>query len=133
MPEGRLKEMVPFIALFIVFTLLPVGGRIATGADQVTLAVYNPTGSVEVTQLFAPRLADLDGKTVCELHNDNWESKRTFPAIRQALKDRYPTVKIIEYTKMPYFSERSTPQDYVKMVAAVKAAGCQAAILGNAG
>jgi hypothetical protein len=132
MSEGRLKKIIPFIVLFILFALSPVGER-GAAADPVTLAVHNPTGAIEVTQLFAPRLPNLDGKTICELHNDAWESTRTFPVVTQALQTRYPTAKIIDYTKMPYFSERSTPEELAKIAATVKAAGCQAAILGNAG
>lgn len=129
----KLKKMLPLIALLGVLVLLPVGAGVAAAADPVTLAVHNPTGDTEVTQLFAPRLPNLEGKTICEMANNAWESSRTFPVLRQALQNKYPTSKIIDFKKMPPFNERSTPEELVKIAGAVKAAGCQAVILGNAG
>jgi len=64
--------------------------------------VYDPTGSAEVTQLFAPRLADLNGKTICEVSNDSWEAQRTFPLIRALLQKQFPTAKIIPYTEFTH-------------------------------
>ncbi|MFC1861805.1 hypothetical protein ACFLX6_00720, partial [Chloroflexota bacterium] len=42
-----------------------------------SIEVYDPTGTIEITQLYAPRLADLSGKTICELSNSSWEDRRT--------------------------------------------------------
>ncbi len=56
--------------------------------------------SFQVTPLHAPRLADLNGKTICELSNDNWEWQRTFPVIRELLQRQFPTAKIIPYTEL---------------------------------
>jgi hypothetical protein len=97
---------------------------------SVTLDVYNPTGAFEVTQLFAPRLDTLDGKTICEITDDNWQSTRTFPLIREALQKQYPNIKIITYDKLPTLSMGS---DVAGLEAAVKKLGAQGAIVGNAG
>lgn len=125
------------VLLVFLFWLMAISGvpltKDAIAAEPVTLEVYDPTGSTAVTQLFAPRLGDLNGKTICELTNEMWESTRTFPVITDLLKKQFPTAKIIEHTMLPAFSERSTPADFQKMTAALKAAGCQAAIVGNAG
>ena len=48
----------------------------------VHLEVYDPTGVIEVVSQHAPRLADLNGKTIGELSDWIWEDFRTFPAIR---------------------------------------------------
>ncbi len=54
--------------------------------SEVSLEVYDPTGAVEITELYAPRLNDLNGKTICELSDRVWEDYRTFPsAIRHSL------------------------------------------------
>ena len=100
----------------------------ATAQSTVTLKVYDPTGAFEVTQVHAARLDTLAGKTICEI-GIGWEAERTFPLIRELLQKQFPTVKIIDYTKLPYWSTEINP----KMVVAVKAAGCQAVIIGNAG
>jgi hypothetical protein len=109
-----------------VFTT--VSSPVATAQGPVSLKVYNPTGAVAVKQLFAPRLADLNGKTICEM-GESWESERTFPLITSLLQRQFPTIKIVDDTKIP----RWTANPDQKMVDAIKAAGCQAVIIGNAG
>ena len=104
--------------------------KTALAADPVTLEVFDPTGSMEVTQLFTPRLADLNGKTVCELSDDMWEAHRTFPVIRELLQRQFPTAKIVPYTEFPM---GTTNIDSDKIGGTVKAKGCQAVIVGNAG
>ena len=109
----------------------------AAAATPVTLTVYNPTGATEVKQVFAPRLADLNGKTICELSNNAWEAPRTFPAIRELLKRQFPTAKFIPYTEFPYGPGSAGGGSYAmdddKIVKLVKEKGCQAVITGNAG
>ena len=56
---------------------------------MVKLEVFDPSGFTESAKpsLYAPRLPDLNGKTICELSNGSgWEINRTFPLIRQLLK-----------------------------------------------
>ena len=69
--------------------------------SAVSLEMYDPTGTIETTELFAPRLTDLNGKTICELSDLSWEDHRTFPLIRELLQKRFPGVKIIPYTEFP--------------------------------
>ncbi len=95
----------------------------------LTLEVYDPTGAFEVTQLFAPRLDDLNGKTICEISDNLWETQRTFPLIRGLLQKQFPTMKVIPYDKLP----EATTDAASKLGEAVKAAGCQGVIVGNAG
>jgi hypothetical protein len=101
----------------------------AQAAAPVTLEVLDAGGAYEVTQLFASRLPDLNGKIVCEVTDGIWQAWRTFPLIRELLKKQFPTIKIIPFDQFPQASS-SVPTD---LVAKVKAAGCQAAIVGNAG
>ena len=103
--------------------------RNAAAAEPVTLTVYDPTGAIEVTQLFSPRLADLNGKTICQVSDNLWETDRTFPLIGQLLQRQFPTMKIVSYKDLPEASTDVNP----KLIAAVKAAGCQGVIVGNAG
>ena len=99
-------------------------------AGPVTLTVYNPTGSFQVSQSFSPRVSDLNGKTICELSNGSWESPRTFPLIRELLQNQFPTAKFITFEQFPDIPSGSDVEGLEDLV---KAAGCEAAILGNAG
>jgi hypothetical protein len=97
----------------------------------VTLEVYDPTGSTQViTELFAPRLDTLEGKTICEVSNGYWQANRTFPLIQELLQKQFPTAKIIPDTEFPRVGAFG---DVPGLEDAVKAKGCDAVIVGNAG
>ena len=100
-------------------------------ADPATLEVYDPTGGFEITKLNAPRLPDLNGKTICEISNDTWETRRTFPLIRELLQKQFPTARIIPYSEVVATRAQCENLDYVAKI--VKQKGCQAVISGNAG
>jgi hypothetical protein len=102
----------------------------ATVVGPVTLNLYNPTGGTEVTQVHAPRLPNLNGKTICELSNGTWGDLRTFPLIRELLQRRFPDAKLIPFTEFPVGSEQIDKESTIDMV--IKK-GCQAVITGNAG
>ena len=129
--KGRFLLGLPLVLMMGLLALWTVTlpGE-ATAADPVTLKVYDPTGAIEVTQLFAPRLADLNGKTICELSNASWEAYRTFPVIRDLLQKQFPTAKIIPYTEFP---EGTAKIDVPNIGNVVKQKGCNAVIVGNAG
>ena len=99
------------------------------GADSVSLEVLNPVAAKQLGELHAPRLKDLQGKTICELSNAAWEAMRTFPFIREQLQKQFPTMKIIPYTEFPLGSANI---DVADMGETLKKKGCQAVITGNA-
>jgi len=80
------------------------GAILATDGQGAGTAfeVFAPTGALELTNLHAPRLAGLNGKTICELGNAKWEDHRIFPVIRELLKKRFPDVKIIPFKEFPH-------------------------------
>lgn len=98
----------------------------------VTLTVHEPTGAYEVTQLHAPRLETLEGKTVCEIASYNWEWAATFAVIRVGLKREFPTVKIVPWDRMGIDS-RADEENHALVARQVREKGCQAVIVGNAG
>ena len=102
----------------------------AKAENTTTLEVYDPTGAVEVNQLYAPRLANLSGKTICELANGSWGYDRSFPIIGELLQKRFPDVKIIPYTEFPVGSIQIDSEETANLL---KKKGCQAVITGNAG
>ena len=100
----------------------------ALAAEPARLEVYDPSGAFEITQLFAPRLGDLHGKTICEVSDGMWQDYRTFPLIRELIQRQFPTAKIVPFSEFPNaYDESGAISDVVKKK------GCQAAILGNAG
>jgi len=92
------------------------------------LEVFDPCGSAPDANRFqyAPRLADLNGKTIGEISNRIWESDRIFPLIRDLLKKRFPDIKFVPYTDLP--SGLDNIQDNEEIGDIVAAEGCDAVI-----
>jgi hypothetical protein len=102
----------------------------AMAAAPVTLEVYDPTGATRITDLHAPRLDTLSGKTICELSvGGAWQYERTFPLIRDLLKKQYPAAKVIPYTEFAIGVDMPDK----KTLDLIKAKGCNAVIIGNSG
>ena len=93
------------------------------------LGVYDPTGAMEITEVHAPRLNTLEGKTICELSNDTWQAHRVLPEVRRLLQELFPTAKFIPYTEFPMGNEGIDSEEAAELVAR---AGAQAVIIGNA-
>ncbi len=96
----------------------------------VSLEVYDPAGIIEIAECYAPRLANLSGKTICELSNFIWEYHRTFPVIRGLLQRRFPDMKIIPHTEFPILNTYQTEPDVLLKLLREK--GCDGVIVGNA-
>jgi hypothetical protein len=103
---------------------------VASSPMTVTFVLSDPTGMVEVTELHAPRLDTLEGKTVCELSDDSWQAHRTFPALRELLQQQYPTVTVIPFTEFPLGTAQIDLDSTAQLT---KDKGCDAVIVGNAG
>ncbi|MFH1484875.1 MAG: hypothetical protein ABIH46_02295 [Chloroflexota bacterium] len=95
---------------------------------MMELEVYNPTGAVATSQIHAPRLDTLSGKTIGELSNSLWETHRTFPLIRELLLRRFPDVTIVPYTEFPVGTHFIDVDNIGELV---QKKGCQAVIGGN--
>ncbi len=73
-------------------------------SDESIYEVVSPVGMyVGATQPIAPRLPDLNGKTVGEVWNGMFRGDATFPILRQLLKKRYPDITFVPYTEFPTF------------------------------
>ena len=93
------------------------------------IEVFNPTGTVEITKLHAPRLDTLEGKTICGWSYDRWQAHRTVPLTLELLQERFPTATIVPHTEFPSGDEIDS--DRTANLVAEK--GCQAVVIGNAG
>lgn len=98
--------------------------------NMLKLSVNNPSGVLETSLLHADRLDTLDGKIICELSNGSWQFNRIFPFVREQLKKRYPTVKILPYNEV--IGRRSELEDLEYVTKVLKEKGCQAVIAGMA-
>ena len=100
------------------------------------LAVVSPLGLEAVRRTAtAPRLADLNGKTVGEIWNGVFKGDVTFPIIRKLLLKRYPGLKIIPYTEFPHIPGADNPpaqRERARHIAQLaKEKHCDAVITGN--
>ena len=101
-------------------------------------AVISPTGSESVKKTtLAPRLDTLNGKTVCEVWNEDFKGDIMFPMYRELLRERFPDVKIAPYTELPSAVLKGTPtyqrEVLQQIIASAKEKGCDALISGNGG
>ncbi len=104
----------------------------APGASAVSpvtsLKVLNPTGEPEVSSISARRVADLHGKTICEVWQGVFRGSEIFPIYRELLKARFPDAKFIPYTEFPVaYPNIDTIGNLVKKN------GCDAVIVGVGG
>ncbi len=64
-------------------------------------SVVSPLGDPTMKMItMAPRLDTLAGKKVCLVWNQAFQADITLPAIEEALKEKYPDIKIIPYTEI---------------------------------
>ncbi|MEW6304662.1 MAG: hypothetical protein AB1705_14395 [Verrucomicrobiota bacterium] len=131
-----------YLTTIVTAVLLAAGGPQETvAAERLAEPVYNvvsPAGesTVKMTAM-APRLDTLDGKTVCLVWNYAFKADVTLPAIGEALKRRYPNVKIVPHYAMPLAPLPEPPggpqNESEALQAALKEKGCDAVIIGNGG
>lgn len=104
------------------------------GTEKVSVVSPAGSGAVERTRA-APRLDDLNGKTICEIWNGVFRGEVTFPAIRERLKKQFPDLRIIPYTEFPHAHGSDDParqREHARRIAALaREAGCDAVISGN--
>jgi len=100
------------------------------------LAVVSPLGVEAVKPSSgAPRLADLNGKTVGEVWNGVFKGDVTFPVIRKHLQAKFPRLRIVPFTEFPHAHSSDNPtqqRERARQVAALaREKGCDAVISGN--
>lgn len=73
-------------------------------ADQYE--VVWPLGRLGVKKAsLAPRLAGLEGKTICELSHYAYRGDDIFPALRESLRKRFKGIKFVEYDTFGNFRD----------------------------
>ena len=97
---------------------------------MTTLELFNPTGAAEITELHAPRLDTLNGKTIGVLSNDVWQSHRTLPLVIKLLKERFPDSTVVPAEEFIIGMDAMNSEQAADLV---QQKGWQAAVIGNAG
>jgi len=100
------------------------------------MQVVSPVGISAVKIIgVAPRIDDLNGKTICEVWNGVFKGDITFPIIRKLLKEKFPDVKIIPYTDFYHLPGSDVPKHQRELAqqiaASAKEKGADALISGN--
>jgi hypothetical protein len=96
---------------------------------MVTLEFYDPSGTLEVTQPHAPRLASLAGKRIGFVSNEQWQAFRMLPQLKSLLEDDFPGIDVLPIDAYPQGNELIGTSE---TAALVKKSGVDAVIVGNA-
>jgi hypothetical protein len=96
---------------------------------MVTLEFHDPSGTLEVTQPFAPRLDTLAGKRVGIVTNEQWQAYRMLPKLKALLEQDFPSVEVLPVDAFPQGNALIGTEETAKLV---KQSGVDAVIVGNA-
>ncbi len=96
---------------------------------MVKLEFHDPSGTLEVTHAFAPRLDTLAGKKIGIVTNEQWQAYRMLPLLRDLLKEDYPDVEVLPVDAYPQGNALIPTEETAKLV---KRSGVDAVIVGNA-
>ena len=78
----------------------------------------------------APRVPDLNGKTICELWDVIFRGETIYPLVREYIRKRFPRVKFVEYSEFGNFYGPHGDKVSRELPAKLRAHGCEAAIVG---
>ena len=78
----------------------------------------------------APRIADLNGKTICELWDVIFRGEIIYPLVREYIRARYPDVKFVEYSNFGNFHGAREHEVMAGLPDALRKHGADAVIVG---
>lgn len=96
---------------------------------MVKIEFHDPSGALEVTQPFAPRIDTLAGKRIGFVSNEQWQAFRMLPQLRDLLKADFPTAELLPIDAYPQGNVLIPTEETAKLV---KQSGVDAVIVGNA-
>ena len=96
---------------------------------MVTLEFHDPSGTLEVTQPFAPRLDTLEGKRIGIVTNDQWQAYRMMPILKAMLEQDFKRIDVLPVDAYPQGNLKIGTEE---TAAAVLKSGVDAVIVGNA-
>ncbi len=96
---------------------------------MIKLEFHDPSGVLEVTQPFAPRLASLEGKRIGFVSNEQWQAYRMLPMLKEMLEADIPGITILPIDAFPQGNALIGEEETARQV---KKSGVDAVIVGNA-
>jgi hypothetical protein len=96
---------------------------------MVRLEFHDPSGTLEVTQPFAPRLRELEGKRIGFVSNEQWQAYRMLPMLKSMLEQDFKDVEVLPIDRFPQGNALIGTEETAQ---AVKSSGVDAVIIGNA-
>jgi hypothetical protein len=78
----------------------------------------------------APRIPDLNGKTVCELWDVIFRGETIYPLVRDYIRQRFPGVKFVGYEEFGNFHGAREAQVSAQIPAKLRAHKADAVIVG---
>ncbi len=78
----------------------------------------------------APRLPDLNGKTVCELWDVIFRGETIYPLVREYIRRRFPDVRFVTYEAFGNFHGAREAQVSAEIPARLRAHDADAVIVG---
>jgi maltose-binding protein MalE len=96
--------------LFVIFsagTALSEVQKDKTEKQQAVFAAMNPRGMPQAIKVLslAPRLPDLNGKTVYVINTGKTYAEEIFAAVAKLLPEYYPQVKVVHTGKKKFYGE----------------------------
>ena len=103
----------------------------ASSPDEPRYDVLSPLSRKAVkSTAAAPRLPDLNGKTICELWDVIFRGETIYPLVREYIKKRFPRVKFVPYDQFGNFHGAREHEVSATIPDKLKAFKADAAIVG---
>jgi len=80
-----------------------------------------------------PRIADLNGKTICELSDYSFRGEEICPIVTELFRQQYPGIKFVEYTNFGNTHGAAEAEVIHNLPAMLKEHGCDGVISGVGG
>ena len=96
---------------------------------MVKLEFHDPSGTLEVTQPHAPRLASLEGKRIGIVSNEQWQAYRMLPMLKSMLEEDFRGIEVLPIDTFLQGNALIGNEETAKLV---KKSGVDAVIVGNA-
>jgi hypothetical protein len=99
------------------------------GVHIMKLEFHDPSGALEVTQPFAPRLDTLEGKRIGIITNDQWQAYRMMPMLKSLIEEDFKNVEVLPVDAYPQGNLLIGTEETARII---KKSGVDAVIVGNA-
>lgn len=96
---------------------------------MVKLEFHDPSGMLDASKPYAPRLPSLTGKRIGMLSNGQWQAYRMLPLLKSLLEADFPGIEVLSEDNYPQGNTKIGTAEVVQMV---KDSGVDAVIVGNA-